>query len=205
MGDQFVFPYTEDDMAYLSARDPVLGRAIAEIGRIERTVIPDAFAALANSIVGQQISTKAHQTVWARLLELTGDASPNAILHTREDALRGCGLSGRKVGYLRAAACAAQDGALDRNQLDSLSDEQVIARLTALPGVGVWTAEMLLIFALCRKNVFSTRDFGIRRGISLLYEVPTPDETLFSALYQRYSPLSSVASLYLWEISARIK
>ncbi|MDO4573106.1 MAG: DNA-3-methyladenine glycosylase 2 family protein [Clostridia bacterium] len=199
------FPYTEADIGFLAARDPALGAAMREIGRVERRVMPDVFQALIHSIAGQQISTKAQATVWRRLCELLGDIRPERLLAAGEEGLIRCGLSGRKAGYMRAAAEAVLSGALDLEALQAMSDAAVVETLVRLPGVGVWTAEMLLLFSLCRRDVFSTRDFGIRRGVSLLYGAEHPDETLFSALRARYSPLGSVASLYLWEISARIK
>lgn len=200
-----VFPYTDENLAYLIGRDDRLGAAIRDIGRIERAVIPDLFEALVNSITGQQISTKAMTTVWNRLLACVPAMTPAGILAAGETSLRACGLSGRKAGYILSAAEAVESGELALGSLAELPDEEVVATLVRLPGVGVWTAEMLLIFSLCRKNVFSTRDFGIRRGISLLYETAAPDEALFERLREAYAPLASVASLYLWEISSRIK
>lgn len=202
---QELFPYSEADLEYLSVRNARLGEAIRRIGRIDRAVIPDLFSALVNSIVGQQISMKAHATVWNRVLMCVSSVTPEGILLAGEDALRGCGLSGRKVRYILSAAEAVHHGELDLERLRKLPDQEVVDALVRLPGIGVWTAEMLLIFSLCRKDVFSTRDFGIRRGISILYEDPAPDERMFAALRDTYAPLASVASLYLWEISSRIK
>lgn len=200
------FPYGETETRALAAADPALGALMARLGPIERTVIPDVFTALVDSITGQQISGRAQQTVMARVREACGalpDAplSPNALRALPEEALRACGLSGRKVTYLRAAAEAASDGLLDADVLRTMPDNAVIAALTALPGVGVWTAEMLLLFSLRRPNVLSFGDFGIRRGLCLLHghtELPKP---LFEAYRARYSPYGSVASLYLWELA----
>ncbi len=203
--NQTFFPYTDDDLQYLSERDTAMACAIQRFGRIERMIMPDMFEALVNSIAGQQISMKAQQTVWERLLDRLDSLTPSGILSAGEDTLRGCGLGGRKSGYILSAARAVESGALDLEALRSMPDGEVVDRLSALPGVGVWTAEMLLIFSLCRKNVFSTRDFGIRRGVSILYDVETPDAGLLDRLRAAYSPLASVASLYLWEISSRIK
>lgn len=203
--NQTIFPYTNEDLQYLTERDAMLGNAIERIGHIERAVIPDIFEALINSIVGQQISTKAHQTVWKRILERIPRIDPHAMLAAGEDTLRACGLNGRKASYILSAASAVSSGELDLDSLHAMPDDEVIKKLVRLPGVGVWTAEMLLIFSLCRRNVFSTRDFGIRRGVSILYNAALPDEAMLERLRKAYSPLASVASLYLWEISSRIK
>lgn len=202
MKQQF-FQYGSTETDYLSARDPVLGAAIARIGHIDRVVIPDLFAALINSIAGQQISGKALATVWARLCDRLGEITPAAVLAAGEDNLRACGLSGRKAGYMLAAARAVQDGTLPIHSLVEKSDEEIIRTLTALPGVGRWTAEMLLIFSLERPDVLAFDDFGIRKGICRLYGLDELTHAQFAVYRARYAPYATVAGLYLWEIAAQ--
>lgn len=202
MKQQF-FQYGSTETDYLAARDPVLGAAIARIGHIDRVVIPDLFAALINSIAGQQISGKALATVWARLCDRLGEITPAAVLAAGEDNLRACGLSGRKAGYMLAAARAVQDGTLPIHSLVEKSDEEIICTLTALPGVGRWTAEMLLIFSLERPDVLAFDDFGIRKGICRLYGLDELTRAQFAVYRARYVPYATVAGLYLWEIAAQ--
>ena len=114
--------------------------------------------------------------------------------------MRGCGLSGRKIEYLRGIADAALSGTIAFDTLAERSDSEVIAELVKLKGVGVWTAEMLLIFALGRPDVLSFKDLGIRRGIMMLNHLDSLTESEFEAYRKRYSPYGTLASLYLWRI-----
>lgn len=200
-----IFAYGQTETDYLTARDPILGQAIRRIGPIEREVIPNLFTALVNSIAGQQISGKALATVWARLCDQLGEITPETVLAAGEDGLRSCGLSGRKAGYMLSAARAVQDGTLPIHSLVDKSDEEVIKTLTALPGVGRWTAEMLLIFSLERPNVLAFDDFGIRKGICRLYGLDELTRAQFEQYRARYAPYATVAGLYLWEIAAQKK
>ena len=198
-----IFSYGRTETEYLAARDPVLGAAIARIGQIERAVMPDLFEALLFNIAGQQISSKALETVWARLREAVGTVTPAQITAAGEERLRACGLSGRKAGYMLGAAQAAVSGAVDFTGLADKPDEQVVRELTALSGVGRWTAEMLLIFSLCRPDVLSYDDFGIRKGLCRLHGLETIPRAAFAAYRARYSPYGTVAAFYLWEIAAQ--
>ena len=196
------FVYTAAETDYLASRDPVLGAAIARIGHIDREVFPDLFEALINSIAGQQISGKALATVWARLCDAVGAVTPENLLAAGEERLRACGLSGRKAGYMLSAAQAAASGALDVHSLVDKPDEEVIRALTALPGVGRWTAEMLLTFSLQRPDVLAYDDFGIRKGMCRLYGLDSLSKAQFTVYRARYAPHATVAALYLWEIAA---
>lgn len=200
-----IYRYGKAETEYLISRDSVLGKAIRRIGHIERAVIPELFAALINSIAGQQISGKALATVWARLCERLREITPETVLAAGEEGLRACGLSGRKAGYMLAAAHAVQDGTLPIHSLVDKSDEEIIKILTALPGVGRWTAEMLLIFSLERPDVLAFDDFGIRKGLCRLYGLEELTRAQFEQYRARYSPYATVAGLYLWEIAAEKK
>lgn len=196
------FSYGRAETDYLSARDPVLGAAIARIGHIDREVFPDLFEALINSIAGQQISGKALATVWARLCAAVGAVTPENLLAAGEERLRACGFSGRKVNYMLSAARAVADGALDIHSLVEKDDQEVIRTLTTLPGVGRWTAEMLLTFSLQRPDVLAYDDFGIRKGLCRLYGLDSVSKAQFAAYRARYAPYATVAALYLWHIAA---
>ena len=195
------FHYGQAEIDYLARRDRKLGRAIGRIGMIERPVMPDLFKALVHSIVAQQISRKAADTVWAKLAEKLSDVTPLNVAGTDICDIQECGLSMRKAGYIRGIGESVVCGRLDVLQLREMSDEEVIEKLSSFPGIGVWTAEMLLIFALCRPDVVSWGDLAIRRGMMKLYGLNALSKTQFDKFRDRYSPCGSVASLYLWALS----
>lgn len=189
------FEYGTREMEYLQSRDPKLGKWIAKIGHVARTRIPEIYPALVNAIAAQQISGRAFETVWSRILLRGIDHPENAV----SDSMEGLGLSKRKICWIRQIAQRALAGELLTASFSGLSDEAAITRLTALAGVGRWTAEMLLIFCLNRMDVLSAGDFGIRKGVALLYGACADAD--FPRLRALYSPYASVASIYLWEIA----
>ena len=196
------FCYGKAETDYLASRDPVLGAAIDRIGHIDREVFPDLFEALINSIAGQQISGKALATVWARLCAAVGAVTPENLLAAGEERLRACGFSGRKVHYMLSAARAVVDGTLAIHSLVEKDDDEVIRALTALPGVGRWTEEMLLTFSLQRPDVLAYDDLGIRKGMCRLYGLDSVSKAQFAEYRARYAPNATVAALYLWHIAA---
>lgn len=196
------FSYGEKELAHLRRADRKLAAVIDRIGMLRRRVILELFPAIVHSIAGQQISTKAHETVWGRLVAGLGTVSPETVLAQPEETLRGFGLSGRKVGFIRRIAAVFAAGELDPAALSALPDEAVVARLTQLPGIGTWSAEMLLLFCLQRPDVVSYGDLGIRRGMCRVYGKREIDRAFFARKRRRYSPCGSVASLYLWAVSA---
>ena len=196
----FSYGYTELD--YLKKQDEQLGAAINRIGFIEREIIPDLFTALVHSIVGQQISAKAAVTVWNRLQQVCGTITPQSIAEIAVTDIKQCGTSMRKAGYIKGIGEAVMQGQLKIDELPGLSDAEIIKRLSALHGVGVWTAEMLLIFSMQRPDVVSWGDLAIRRGMMNLYGLQALDKAEFARYRQRYSPYGSVASLYLWRLAA---
>jgi DNA-3-methyladenine glycosylase II len=197
------FRYGKPEIDHLRKRDKKLGRAINEIGMIEREVMPDLFTTLVASVASQQVSAKAAETVWKRMENRFGSITPGAIAAVTAEEIQQCGMSMRKAGYIKGIGDEVAGGNLDLPGLYSLSDDEVIARLTALNGVGIWTAEMLLIFSMERPDVVSWGDFAIRRGMMQLYGKEALDRAQFERYRKRYSPYGSVASLYLWEISHR--
>lgn len=195
------FEYGEAEVAYLAARDPRLGEAMAVIGRIEREVHPDLFAALVNCIVGQQIATKAQTTIWNRMLERFGEVTPEAMAACSDDELQQVGISFRKVGYIKGAAARVLSGEVDLEGLAELSDDEVCRTLSALPGIGVWTAEMLMTFSMQRPNILSWGDLAIHRDLRMVHHHRRITPELFAKYRRRYTPYGSVASLYLWEVA----
>lgn len=201
--DTDIFVYGETETAYLSRKDKALGAAIAQIGKIERAVNPDLFSALCTTIVGQQISAKACQTVLGRVYAALGAITPEAVLGHSAEALQAFGMSHRKASYLRAAAQRIASGAFDLQTLHGMDDMGVCKALTAFEGVGVWTAEMLMLFSMRRPDIISFGDLAIHRGLRMLYHHREITPSLFAKYRRRYSPYASVASLYLWHIAGQ--
>ncbi len=196
-----IFNYGQKEIDYLRKKDKKLCSAIDRIGRIEREVIPDLFTALVNSIVGQQISAKAAETVWNRVTGKLGEITPGTIAEIPADRIQQCGLSHRKVQYIKGIGQAVLDGRIDLELLQRSEDAGVISCLSSLNGIGKWTAEMLLIFSMERPDVVSWGDLAIQRGMMKLYGLKTLTKEQFDRYAKRYSPYGTVASLYLWEIS----
>lgn len=196
-----IFKYGDKEIEYLKKKDKKLGAAIEKIGIIERKITPDPFEALVSSIVSQQISSKAAETVWNRFTNVIGIVTPENIEKVSLEEIQGCGMSLRKVGYIKGIAEAAISGEVNFGELNDLADEEIVKKLSALKGVGVWTAEMLLIFSLCRPDVVSYGDLAIRRGMMNLYGHKELSKERFERYRKRYSPYGSVASLYLWALS----
>jgi len=193
------FEYGEQEIDYLCKRDKKLGAAIDRIGIIKRKINPNTFAALVESIIAQQISTKAATTITGRLTTLCGTDFAGLYTLTTEE-IQACGMSMRKAGYIKGIAEAVASGAVDFDTLHDMNDQEVIKTLTTLSGVGIWTVEMLLIFSLMRPNVVSYGDLAIRRGMMRLYGLTDLTKEQFERYAKRYAPYGSVASLYLWEI-----
>lgn len=198
-----IFKYGEAERDYLKKQDPLLGAFIESVGMIEREVTPNLFTALVNSIISQQISTKAATTIRSRLLDRIPDIKPEAVASLSVEDIQACGMSMRKAGYIKSCAEAVMKGHINLKELEHLSDDEVIKQLSSLHGVGVWTAEMLLIFSLQRSDVVSYGDLGIRKGMMKLYGLESLTKKQFANYRERYSPYGSVASLYLWEKSKK--
>lgn len=196
-----IFKYGQPELEYLKEKDKKLAAAIERIGMIEREIIPDLFTALVNSIVGQQISSKAAATVWNRLQAALGEITPESICEASAETIQKCGLSMRKAGYIKGIGEAVMQGTLDLPELYRLEDCEIIKRLSSLNGIGKWTAEMLLIFSMQRSDVVSWGDLAIQRGMMNLYGLKTLTKDQFERYVKRYSPYGTVASLYLWALS----
>jgi DNA-3-methyladenine glycosylase II len=194
----------------LAASDPVMADLIERIGPLdlakrlrrrneERPA--DAFGALLRSIVGQQLSTKSARAIYGRMLGLfDGPPTPEAMLALSEEDLRGIGFSRRKVEYVHDLAAHVLDGELELDRLATLDDEEAVAEISAVRGLGRWTAEVFLLMHLGRPDVIVGGDLGIRKAIMVedgLEAMPTPQEVEERA--ERWRPNRSLACLYLWE------
>jgi DNA-3-methyladenine glycosylase II len=190
----------------LMRRDPVLGAVIKRVGRCglpdTRTHAP--FRALVRTITAQQLSGKAAATIFGRVVALAGDAdrlTPDVVRALDPAALRAAGLSHQKIRYLYDLADRVLDGRLDLDTLETHSDEDVIAAITAVKGLGRWSAEMFLMFRLNRPDVFPIGDLGIVKGFQRLHGMkrrPSPRTMLRGA--EKWRPYRSVAAWYLWRV-----
>ena len=195
------FDYGAREVDYLKARDRVLGEVIDQVGHVEREVDPDLFSAVVHHIVGQQISTKAQATIWARMRERLGEVNARTVAAAGTAALQSVGISLRKAEYIQDFAGKVNSGAFDLQRVAALPDSEAIEALSALKGVGVWTAEMILLFCLQRPDIFSFDDLAIQRGLRMVYRHRKIDRKLFEKYRRRFSPYGSVASLYLWAVA----
>ncbi|MCW9688518.1 DNA-3-methyladenine glycosylase family protein [Proteus terrae] len=196
------FQYGETEINTLKKCDKRLAELIERMGKIKRLLTPDLFTALVKNIIEQQISVSAAITVNQRLLELCeGIYTPERIAKLSEQEIQQCGMTMRKAGYIIGIAEAVISGKLNLNKIPNMTDKEVIDTLIQLKGIGVWTAEMLLISSLNRPDILSWGDLAIQRGIMRLYRHKTLDKIRFERYRKRYSPYGSTASLYLWALS----
>jgi DNA-3-methyladenine glycosylase II len=190
----------------LRAADPVLGALIDELGPLDehawrRGRPKDPYGALLRAIVGQQLSTKAARTIYERMLQLFDGRvpSPRELIEADPDVIRAAGLSRPKIAYLRDLAAKVEDGELELELLAELPDETVREQLTAVKGLGVWSADMFLVFHLGRPDVLPVGDLGIRRAAQRVYELEElPDEAELTRIAEPWRPHRSLACLYLW-------
>jgi len=195
------FSFSNKDMAILAARDPKLAEVIARTGPIKRRIYPEPFTGLLRSILSQQISSKARDSIWQRLLDAFAPISAADFTKLTPEQLRTCGISRRKSQYMLGIASAFAKKELVSEKLAKMGDNELIAQLTGLPGIGKWTAEMLLIFTFRRKNILSYNDLGIQNGLRLLHGHKTISMNIYMDYCRKYSPLCTLASFYLWEIA----
>lgn len=196
-----IFTYGTTEIEYLKSKDQRLKQVIEQIGWIEREVDDDLFSAIIHQIIGQQISMKAQATIWKRLQDQCQIIDPKTICACQKEDLRALGISPRKAEYILDFAHKVDQNKFDLQALWEMEDEQVIEQLTSLKGIGVWTAEMILLFSMQRKNVLSFQDYGIQKGLRMLHHHRQIDRKLFEKYKRRYSPYCSIASYYLWAIA----
>jgi len=191
--------------AALRKSDPVLRELIDEVGPLGDFFAgrpTDHYGMLVRSIAGQQLSTRAAAAIYARLLDRFGGhpPTPEEVLADDPDELRtAAGLSHAKVRYLRSLAEHILDGSLQLDRLSALPDDEVMAALTAVSGIGPWSAQMFLMFHLRRPDVLPSGDLGIRRAVMIRYGLPAmPKPAEVDAIGERWRPYRSLASMYLW-------
>ncbi len=191
--------YWAEACRHLVKRDRVLKKLIPQYPGASLQSRGDAFVTLARSIVGQQISVKAAQSVWDRFESLTRKMTPAQVLKLKVDDMRGAGLSARKVEYLVDLALHFADKRVRVNDWPGMDDEAIIAELVAIRGIGRWTAEMFLIFHLMRPNVLPLDDIGLQNGISQAYFSGEPvSRSEIREVAASWAPYCSVATWYIW-------
>ena len=195
------FAYGETELAYLRKKDKRLCEVIDRIGHIDRAVDPDLFSSVVHHIIGQQISTKAQATIWQRMQETLGEVNAETILAAGVPRLQALGMTFRKAEYITDFAEKIHAGAFDLDAVEHMSDKDAIRELSNLKGIGVWTAEMILLFCMQRPDIFSFDDLAIQRGLRMVYHHRKIDRKLFEKYRRRFSPYCSVASLYLWAVA----
>jgi DNA-3-methyladenine glycosylase II len=199
-GAQLVTPeYWDEARKYLTRRDRVMKRLIPQFGTACLQSRGDAFTTLARSIVGQQISVKAAQSVWDRLAALPRRMTPANVLKLKVDDMRAAGLSARKIEYLVDLALHFDSGAVHADAWLEMADEDIISELVGIRGIGRWTAEMFLIFHLMRPNVLPLDDVGLITGISKNYFSGDPvSRSDAREVAAAWNPYCSVATWYIW-------
>jgi DNA-3-methyladenine glycosylase II len=193
-------------IAALREADPVMARLIDEHTALVRRDLRrdrrgDAYGALLRSIVGQQLSTKAASTIYGRMIDIFGGhaPTPKQLLAADPEEIRAAGLSRPKIAYLRDLAQHVEEGTLELDRLDELPDEEVSAQLTAIKGLGQWTADMFLMFHLRRPDVLPVGDQGIRRAVKVQYRMrKLPDPKRLEKVARPWRPHRTLACLFLW-------
>jgi len=191
--------YWQQASSDLAQGDPVLGRLVERFAGTALVSRGEPFVTLVRSIVGQQISVKAADSVWARLLAALPALAPRAVLGCGAEVLRGCGLSARKVEYVIDLARRFDNGQIHAERWSEMDDAEIVAELTAVRGIGVWTAEMFLIFNQLRPDVFPLDDIGLQKAVAVHYCAgERPGRRLLAEHGERWRPWRSVATWYLW-------
>lgn len=186
---------------YLIANDPSLKKIIDCCGHIEIKLSEDYFAALAGSIVGQQLSNKVAEVIWSRVISLlNGSITPESVLAMEDESFRRIGISYAKIRYIKNLSEAILYKNINLSDFQHMEDDDIINKLTTVKGIGCWTAEMFLIFSLGRTDVFSFGDGGLQRSVKWLYQMEeNPRKSELETISGKWHPYRTFASLYLWE------
>ncbi|MDY2700740.1 MAG: DNA-3-methyladenine glycosylase [Lachnospiraceae bacterium] len=195
------FEYGETEISYLRKKDKKFAEVIDQIGFIKRETDVDLFSSVIHHIIGQQISTKAQATIWQRMSDDLGSVNAETILSADIPKLQSFGITFRKAEYITDFAKKVHSGEFNLQAISEMSDQEAIKELSSLKGIGVWTAEMILLFCLQRPDIFSYDDLAIQRGLRMVYHHRKIDRKLFEKYRRRFSPYCSVASLYLWAVA----
>lgn len=196
------FPYGRTEVEYLKGRDKILAAVIDKVGHVDREVDTDLFSSVVHHIIGQQISTKgAKANNMGEKKAQFGEVNAESISAADIDTLQSFGMTFRKAEYIKDFAVKVKTGEFALQEISRLPDSEAIQALASLKGIGVWTAEMILLFCLQRPNIFSFDDLAIQRGLRMVYHHRKIDRKLFEKYRRRFSPYCSVASLYLWAVA----
>ena len=196
-------PFANDAVAHLKRVDPILGAVIDRVGMYSVSRRPDRFHALVQAIIFQQLAGRAAQTIFDRFVNLVGGGSfptPEKLLEASDEVMRSAGLSRGKMSYIRDLATHVNNRTLNFHRHSRMTDDEIIADLTKVRGIGRWTAEMFLMFNLHRPDVLPVDDLGVRNAVGRLYamsEPPPPKE--LREFGERWRPYRTVASWYLWQ------
>ena len=194
-------PWFIGDLSNKVTLERFAAEVIGKIGHIRWTVEPDLFSAIVQNIVSQQISGSAAASILARIEAALVEITPKTVAKTDMQTFRACGVSMRKTEYIKEFAAKVVSGELDLAAVAKMPDAEVIAALSSLRGIGIWTAEILLLFTLQRPDILSYGDLGIHRGMRMVYRHRKITKKLFAKYRCRLSPCGSVASLYFWMVA----
>ena len=193
--------YGQKEMDYLAGKDPVMAKLIAHYGYFERGVEQTVFSSLVTHIVSQMLSNKVGAVLNGRLHALVGEYTPENILQQSPVTINGIGISQRKANYIMGLAAGTADGRYDFDGLAGMTNEEVVAYLCRIPGVGKWTAEMIAEFTLGRLDIFSYGDAALRGGMMKAHGFKTLSKLRFERYRKKYTPYCSVASLYYYAVN----
>ena len=189
-----------EKVKYLINTDEKLGKLIRYINKTELIIEEDGFKCIVKYIIGQQISDKARETIWQRVCAIWKNITPEKILEIEDNELRRVWLSERKINYIKILASAVISKDINFCDFKELTNEEIIKKLTALKGIGQWTAEMYLIFSLGRENVFSKGDGTIRRTIQWMYDLEKlPSSEILLKYFSSWTQYATIVSSYLWK------
>ena len=195
------FEYGDAEICYLKERDARLAEVIDSVGHIYREADTDLFSSIVHHIIGQQISTNAQATIWKKMQDRLENVSAENIAEASEEDLQSLGVTYRKAEYIKDFALKVIAGEFCLDEISLLSDDAAIKKLAELKGIGVWTAEMILLFCLQRPDIFSYQDLAIQRGLRMIYHHRAITKELFEKYRRRFSPYCSTASLYIWAVA----
>ena len=195
------FEYGDAEICYLKEKDTKLAAVIDSVGHIYREADTDLFSSIVHHIIGQQISTKAQATIWKRMQDRLGNVSAENIAESSEEDLQSLGITYRKAEYIKDFALKVIAGEFCLDDISLMSDDAAIKKLAELKGIGVWTAEMILLFCLQRPDIFSYQDLAIQRGLRMIYHHRAITKELFEKYRRRFHPYCSTASLYIWAVA----
>lgn len=198
--DTLYYSPQSEESRYLAERDEDMAMVIEAVGEVRIDIEADGFISLARAICDQQISLHAARAIWGRLVVACGgQVTAETLARLSDEQLRACGFSARKASYLRDLSAKTLDGTIDFTHLAELDDEDIIEKLVCVKGIGRWTAEMFLIFALKRPDVFALDDGGLRRAVCRLKGLESnAPKALLEAISEQWAPQRTCASLYLW-------